>query len=103
MSTRLAISFVSILLAACSGAGGSNSGNGTDAPADADPSLDPSPDPNSPAAKKDPAPSKQNAWAPPFPTIKNRGGKVIAHPRVMPIVFNDDPNAAAINDFTQKL
>jgi hypothetical protein len=43
------------------------------------------------------------APTPTFPTVKNRGGAVIAAPKVVAITFADDPMADAIADFTTKI
>jgi hypothetical protein len=59
------------------------------APPDVDPPVDPPPPPPS--------------FKPTFPYVENRGGSTIAAPRVVPIVFKDDPLATDIGAFATKL
>ena len=91
-------SFVTLgaLATACSG------GSGASAPIDSGPTL--------PAeasmldggdADADAAPLV--APAPTFPIVKNRGGAVIAAPKVVAITFANDPSSDAISDFTSKI
>jgi hypothetical protein len=40
---------------------------------------------------------------PPLPQIVNSGGGIVAAPRVVPILYASDPNAAALKDFAAKL
>jgi hypothetical protein len=113
MSARLILALLgsAFLSTACSG--------GDDAPppdanAPADPSIDPPsaektndtnvapPPPASPP--RPPVTPTQATWKPhSFPTVRNRGGNVIAQPHIVPIVYSGDQKTDAIGDFTRRL
>lgn len=60
--------------------------------------------PSAPVEETPPAPAPAPALPKPsFPHVLSRGGPVVANPRVVPIVFQDDPLATQIDSFTQKL
>lgn len=78
-----------------------------DAPADVAPQptppvVPPAPDAGRTADAADAAPPKVLP-KPTFPEVQSRGGPVIKTPRVLPIVFKNDPLAAQITDFTTKI
>jgi hypothetical protein len=73
-----------------------------------DPAPDPASDPEPPAAPPaDPQASVTPPAKPPivpsFPTVRTRGGPVIANPRVVPIVFAGDQAKDKIDTFTKKM
>jgi hypothetical protein len=82
-------------LAACS------SDDSTAAPQPVVPDAAPAPD-AAPTPEADAAPPKVIP-KPTFPEVKSRGGPVIAAPKVVAIVFANDPLAAQITDFTSKI
>ncbi len=43
------------------------------------------------------------AWTPSFPQVLSYGGKVIASPKVRPIVYKSDPTLATIQKFTDQI
>jgi hypothetical protein len=107
MSPRTSISIIALvgsafLSTACSG--GSNNGvaNGGDSTVD-DAPVDPNNPPDQTDGGPTPHSSKQPSFTPTFPTVRNRGGKVIAQPHVVPIVFSGDPNTDRIGDFTKRM
>jgi hypothetical protein len=69
------------------------------APVDPPPEQQPPPDEDAGTDAAPPPP----AFKPTFPSVLNRGGKTVAKPRVVPIVFKGDPLTTQIDQFTKKL
>jgi hypothetical protein len=108
LSPRLAASFALLLGLASVGpvvACGSSDGGGA-SPTKEDPPPDTTPEETDGAAPDD-AGTDATPPKPPlkatFPSVESRGGKTIAKPRVVPIVFAGDPLAPQITSFTQKI
>jgi hypothetical protein len=67
--------------------------------------VDPPAPPATPPVEEDAGPDVEApvTFTPTFPKVLNRGGKTIATPKVVPVVFKGDPLATQIDDFTKKL
>jgi hypothetical protein len=94
---------LTLLLVAVAGMAACSSEQGA-APVPAE-TVDPPAPPAPPPVEEDAGPDVEApvAFTPSFPKVLNRGGKTIATPKIVPILFKGDPLATQIDDFTKKL
>jgi hypothetical protein len=96
LTTSIAVIASVASIAACS------SEEGAAGPQPVVPDAAPAPEAGAPAPQPDAAPPKVIP-KPTFPEVKSRGGPVIKAPKVVAIVFANDPLSAQITDFTSKI